>query len=536
MNLPAWLRRGIVLRRLAGLALAMLAVVGSGAAAWAHASLVAAAPADGAVLSAAPARFSLTFNEPVSPLVLNLVRPDGGKVPLERATLRGQTLEIAAPPDLSRGTHVLAWRVVSEDGHPVAGSVVFSIGAPGAAPPVAEAVDWPVRAGLWAGRLALYAGLFLGAGGVFAARWLSPSPPPRRLLLFVAAGLLGGAVALGFQGLDALGAPVGHIADAATWKAGYRTSFGRTALFAGIALAAASASFLLPRSPARMLALAGLLGVGAALAASGHAGAAPPQWLTRPAVFVHAAAIAVWTGALLPLALTLKAGGPDAAAALRRFSAAIPFVVAALVAAGAVLAVVQVGTPAALLSTAYGRVLLVKLALLAVLFGLAAVNRWRLTGPSERGEAAATRRLVRSIAAETAVVLLVFAAAACWRFTPPPRALAMAAAEPADVHIHTLDAMAEVVITPGRAGPVASRITIMTGDYGPLDAKEVTLVLASATAGIEPIRRPARKAGDGAWQVDDVTLPVPGTWQVRVDILVSDFKLVRLPAEIVIRP
>lgn len=509
-------------------------------AAWAHASLIAAVPADGALLKDAPSQFSLTFNEPVSPLVLNLVRPDGSKVPLDGAALRGRTLEIAAPPGLSAGTHVLAWRVVSEDGHPVAGSVVFSIGAPGVAPPEAEAqaVDWPVRAGLWASRLALYVGLFLGVGGVFAARWLESKParPPSAVPAFLAAGLLGAAAGVGFQGLDALGAPIAHVADAAVWKAGYGTSFGRTALIAVAAMLAALASFPLPRFFARLLALAALLGVGAALAGSGHAAAAPPQWLTRPAVLVHAAAIAFWTGALLPLALMLKAGRPDAALALRRFSAAIPFVVAALVAAGVVLAVIQVGTPAALVSTAYGRVLLVKLALLLALFGLAAVNRWKLTEPAGRGDAAATRRLIRMIAAETAVVLLVFAVAACWRFTPPPRALAIAAAEPADVHIHTLDAMAEVVIAPGHAGPVTASITIMTGDYGPLNAEEVTLVMANAVAGIEPIRRPAQKPGDGTWRVDDLVLPVPGIWQVRVDILVSDFKLVQLPAEIVIRP
>jgi copper transport protein len=45
--------------------------------AFAHASLLKAEPADGAVLPAAPAVLTLTFNEPVSPLVFRLLDPGG---------------------------------------------------------------------------------------------------------------------------------------------------------------------------------------------------------------------------------------------------------------------------------------------------------------------------------------------------------------------------------------------------------------------------------------------------------------------------
>ena len=69
--------------------------------------------------------------EPVSPLVLKLILPDGQARALDGFVLRDRTLEIATPDGLGPGTHVLTWRVVSEDGHPVAGSTIFSIGAPG---------------------------------------------------------------------------------------------------------------------------------------------------------------------------------------------------------------------------------------------------------------------------------------------------------------------------------------------------------------------------------------------------------------------
>ena len=96
--------------------------------------------------------------------------------------------------------------------------------------------------------------------------------------------------------------------------------------------------------------------------------------------------------------------------------------------------------------------------------------------------------------------------------------------------------MAEVAVTPGHAGPVSVSIAILTGDFGPLDAKEVTLTISSPAAGIEPIRRPAVRAGDGTWRVDDLVVPVAGRWDVEVAILISDFDLVRLRDTIDIRP
>jgi copper transport protein len=76
----------------------------------------------------------------------------------------------------------------------------------------------------------------------------------------------------------------------------------------------------------------------------------------------------------------------------------------------------------------------------------------------------------------------------------------------------------------------------MTGDFGPLDAKEVTLVLSKPDTGIEPLKQPARKAGDGTWRVDNLVIPVGGRWTARLDILVSDFDMVRIAAPIDIRP
>src|SRR5690606_2448478 len=136
---------------------------------------------------------------------------------------------------------------------------------------------------------------------------------------------------------------------------------------------------------------------------------------------------------------------------LTRFSKIIPAFIAMLVGAGVILAIVQIGSPGALLDTAYGQVFVVKLVLLAGLFLLAAVNRWKLTTPVEKGDERSTQRMARSIALEPLLALLILGAVSTGRFTPPPRVLAAAAALPATLHVHSNKAMADLTITPGKA-------------------------------------------------------------------------------------
>ena len=167
---------------------------------------------------------------------------------------------------------------------------------------------------------------------------------------------------------------------------------------------------------------------------------------------------------------------------------------------------------------------------------LVAANRWVFTRPAERGEQGAARRLVRAVAVETMIVLAIFAVAATWRFTPPLRALAIATVQPVSIHIHADTAMAEIAVTPGRAGPVEVSGIILAPDFTTMIPKEVTFVLFNPQAGIEPMRRKAALQADGTWLASDVVVPLAGQWQLRIDILVSDFELLRLQDAITLRP
>lgn len=518
--------------------MAVLALLFLATSAFAHASLTATEPPDGAVVSVAPTRLALSFSEPVSPLALKLIRPNGSSGELERFVLRDRTVEIELPPGLSTGTHVFSWRVVSEDGHPVGGSIVFSIGSPSTSAPVAEAIGWPVRAAIWASRVAIYAGLFFGLGGVFAVNWFLQAQAGMR---FVAAmlgiGLLGTGLSIGMQGMDALGRTLTAFIDPSVWSTGLRTTFGRTAITMAAALTLAGLSLHSQlKSQARAVSLLALVMGASALALSGHASAAEPQWLMRPSVFLHALTIAIWVGALVPLARMLQSGHPAGSNALRRFSVLIPVAASILVAVGLALAVIQMGSTSAFLGTAYGRVFLVKLVLLILLFALAAINRWRLTDRAEAGDKGAIRRLVRLIIAETLLVMIILGVAAAWRFTPPPRALAVAASQSASIHLHGKKAMAEVTVTPGRVGQVEASASVMDHEFSSLDAKEVMLVFSNPAGGVEQIKRKAIRKPNGSWTVSDLLLPIPGTWKIRLDVLIGDFEIERIEGELQIKP
>jgi copper transport protein len=277
-----------------------------------------------------------------------------------------------------------------------------------------------------------------------------------------------------------------------------------------------------------------LVCVGLSLAATGHAASAPPQVLTRPALFVHGVGIAYWLGALLPLAATLWRQPNSSLPVVQRFSGIAVPAVGLLALAGIALAVVQVAHLDALTETKYGIILLIKLVLVAGLLGLAALNRFRLTpalaceakgGKGTKGTKAA-KPLTRSIAVECALAVAILCVVAGWRFTPPPRTRVPDA--PLAVHIHSDRAMFQVLISPAKVGADNFVLQLMNGDGSLLSAKEATLVLTMPDRGIEAIERPGVRGVDGFWHVRDVALPVAGRWHMRIDALVTDFEKITL--------
>ena len=86
------------------------------------------------------------------------------------------------------------------------------------------------------------------------------------------------------------------------------------------------------------------------------------------------------------------------------------WIVPVLLIAGTLYATMLVGSVAALATTPYGQVLMVKVGLVSGLLGLAALNKFLLVPALRSGEAAASSRLRRSIDWELAGVAAVLLA------------------------------------------------------------------------------------------------------------------------------
>jgi copper transport protein len=216
---------------------------------------------------------------------------------------------------------------------------------------------------------------------------------------------------------------------------------------------------------------------------------------------------------------------------LNRFSRGAVWAVGLLVLAGLTLAVVQLERFGALIDTKYGIILSIKITLVVLLLGLAALNRFRFT-PALAADSQNTSPLLRSMLLECVLAVAILAVVAGWRFTPPPRALAAAVDTPLAVHIHTEHAMFQVLVSPGRVGTDSFVLQLMNGDGSLLIAKEATLTLSLPERGIEPFERAATLGADDYWHVHDVPIPHPGRWHMRIDALVTDFEKVTLEDEL----
>jgi copper transport protein len=516
-----------MMRLIAGL-VALLSVLCFATVASAHASLVSTEPGDGSVLAQVPKTVQLQFNEAVTPAVIRLIDAAGRTRDDAAVRATDETIVITLPENLPRGTQVVSYRVISVDGHPVAGSMLFSIGA------VTGAAAIPTNAGsvsglIWLARIGVYLGLFVGVGGAFFATWIGQTRAGATAIIAATmVGLFSAAASLGLDGLDVLDLPLRGILISTPWKAALATSLGPSLL---IAVAAMAAGIVAQRNRsvrvARTLSVLAIAGVGFSLAASGHAATAPPQWATRPLVFLHGVGVAFWVGALVPLVAMTWRPTPALLPVLNRFSRGAVPVVAVLLLAGLALAIVQMESFRALVDTKYGIILSIKLTLVVVLLGLAALNRFRLT-PALAFDHLNTRPLIQSILIECMVVAGILAVVAGWRFTPPPRAIAATVQPLLGLHMHTDNAMFQVLVSPAKVGSDSFVVQLMNGDASPLSAKAATLTLSLPELGIEPLERKATLGADGYWHLRDVPIPHPGRWHLRIDTLVTDFQQITL--------
>jgi copper transport protein len=358
-------------RALLVLLLCSLAVPGS---AWAHATLLRVTPQNGIVLATPPTAVRLVFDDGVRVgSGIKAVRNDGAASVLagKARVVGGRTLVVPLRHGLPDGDYTVLWRVVSDDGHTIAGVTVFGVGA-GRPPPTAALT---VRNGPTAkdviSRWLLFAGLLTAVGAAFFR--LAVAAVSMRVFL--------GAFLLVFIGVSGLL----HDVPVASRFGG---SMAAVAIVAGIGALVAAIAPVYPVLEPAVLAAALLLLPGPSIA--GHALDRGRSPLEVVADVVHVAAASVWLGGLLALGLAVRRDG-DRSALMRRFSTIAVVSVAVLAVTGVVRALAELHAVSQLWTTGYGRTLIVKTALLLALVTIGWVNRYRLV---PRLEVAALRRNV----------------------------------------------------------------------------------------------------------------------------------------------
>jgi copper transport protein len=405
-------------RRLAAVLVAILAALVIPLAASAHALLSASSPPAGAHLGTAPGVVILEFDQPLNAALssASVADPTGHMWPGQVDSAEEIRIPLATN---TAGVYTVDWTTVSAfDGHRVTGAFTFDVGVtgPNSSVVAANSVPGPAPSDIaigaikWIEALAL---LFL-AGQLLLSRLALRSPP----LEWVKPGFRASSIALS-AGLVA-------VWSEATVGSGGHSISGYLAFFDGV-----SGIALIARLCFEVLTLVAVVlgsrtlpiwvaGALVLLAAGGHAAGVDPAWYGIGLDAVHLLAAGLWAGGIAALALLQPPGGwrsSEARVLLARFTPVALAAFSTTVVAGGLEAITQLGSIQALFGTAYGRVLVVKMALVALMLPLSAMA-WRLKRPHLRIEAALA-------------VGVVAAAALLSSFPTPPTAAARQSAEEA---------------------------------------------------------------------------------------------------------
>lgn len=484
----------------------------------AHANLVGSVPRAGEAVPVAPERVVVTMSEAVdaSFSTVRVENADGVRLDKGDVAVEGRTMSVGVPA-LPHGIYRIRWQALSlSDGHTTRGSTPFvvgdaslAVGLDGGAVQETETGGAPEAAA----RAVAYAGYAAVVGGLVFAAVVLPRLPGahaglvRPVVLLGCAAVALSALVLLFQAASRNGSAIlPFLLDA-------RTGNLLLVRVAGAALVATCAS-----GPAVGRWAGAALMVGA-LAASGHAAAVGAPYAIADAF--HVASVSAWLGGLgLLLVLAWRRAAPvgDLVAAFTPVATAC---VAVLVLSGVVdlLAIADVGT---LLATAWGRLMAVKIGLVAVMLALGGTNGFVL--PRRGGE----RWFRRSVAAEFALGLVVLVLAGLITNGSPAYA---GAAAPAEEAVARFEGQAgnltlELVVGPTPLAPGLHRFDLLVKEPagGDHSITNVTLEFSmpsdrsggEVAVALDPVDHGTQYGTEGAY------LTRPGTWQVDAKIRRTD--------------
>jgi copper transport protein len=554
--------------RLIGAALAVVVLLAAtSGTAGAHAQLESTSPDSSSVLEEAPTQVLLHFGEPVE-IDFGSVRvlgPSGQRVDSGGAhhpSGDSHAVATSVSGHLPRGTYVVAWRVISDDSHPVHGAFIFSIGTAGGAKKAGslatalgdQSGSTAVGVAYWLIRFVAFIGLLVLVGlvAMVLVSW-PPGGRTRRMgrILWASWSLLvvSTVVGIAIQGVYAAALPLADIVRPSLVDAVLHTRFGEVELLRLILLVAVIPVLMAIRGRVgeghlrRPWVVTGAAILGAGLLATaglaGHASAGDRPLLGFVLDVVHLGAGALWLGGLVLLATVLIADRreevqpAEARRVTLRVSAFMFAAVAVVVATGTIQSIRQVGSFFALFHTDYGRTLLVKIALVVALVAAGAHSRRTLHGHLGLGRARHTaaaeepagdgvpgdvqrNRLRRSVLVELGIALCVLAVTAVLVNAVPAK---QAAALPFSHSFTTLGVQVNTIVDPAEVGAGNEvHVYILSSQGVPKAIPELDASISLPAQHLGPLGIPLRVVGPGHFTASNVAFPVAGNWILKLTV------------------
>ncbi|MHA3701709.1 copper resistance CopC/CopD family protein [Jatrophihabitans sp. YIM 134969] len=531
-------RRWCVL--LAAFAVVVLTALVGAPDAAAHATVTGSNPADGADVPTTPTTVSISFDEAVTldPGFVKVVDGNGGEVESGKATVSGDGRTVEAPlkSGLPRSAgYLVSFRVVSADGHPVSGTVAFTVagGTPVSPTDVGSGTSPLVEGFLDAGAAIGFIGFGVAGGAWLVISRRAGVLDSRRVRVVVRGGLLlalaGSVIQVLLHGPYVAGAgstdsPWSLLADTVRSAFGIAQLVVIVALLGVLTLARRIERMTEPLHPAqqRVIGAAAVLWVVAlgALAAAGHARVRPPVWLSFPSTVLHLLAVTTWVGGVVVLlAVVVPNGDPAAAVLVRRLSRVAVWCVVVVAVTGVVQAWLETSSFSALTDTTYGRLVIVKSALFLVLVGLGALARWWLRTDEP------VRAVRRGLVVEAVVMAGVLAVTSVLISEPPARTAYAAeiATRPASTTASLGGSQsATVTVTPARRGAVGISVRLA----GTTEVEDVSISALQQKRGIGPVEVDLEWQGGPLFTASGVVLPVSGPWTFTLRVRASQFDAV----------
>jgi copper transport protein len=524
------------------IAVLMAAMTGT---ASAHAVLDSSTPADGSRLDRSPATVTLHFDEAVGPIARETRVLDESlrTVSTSVSKSRSSTVTIGLRPSLPVGTYVVQFRVISADSHPVTGTITFGVGvSPGAgaaanAPP--PTAPHAVSLTLNVFRVAGWVALVLLAGLPLVCLLIWPvGLRTRRVQRLVWTGwilsyvsLLGTVLVRGpYDAAEGLGRSFDSGLLHATLSSRLGSLLEAQAVLLTVALpvlwalmptqVAAGDTHPRPdearRPPVFWSAAGAVLAVllWGTNAAAGHAGAGYLWPLWTGVTAIHLAATATWLAGLTALAFVLLRTARGSASwdgALLRWSAVATVAVVLLLGTGLAQSLRSIDSVDELTATHYGKLLLIKVGLVAAMLLLAFVNR---RGVRRVGGSSVARR---AVSGELALGIVVLAVTSSLSTTAPGKDTYSPA-------LHRTAQAAQIVVQVDiphtRRGPQQITLHFRDAKGQPYRPVKVSGAYYEDDKDLGPLPVNYRQAGVVA--TGTTTVLVPGTWRLRIIVQTSD--------------